>query len=264
MVTVHGPTDPALAGTKYRLLVHDVTAGGTPTPVTAPFFVVNSHAIGSWVTPDPGGWTDWPTWNANTLGTLGYINSSGDDTWEVQLELQSTSTIVDSQVFQLDNTLATASADPANSAHLAVDLGQVSAQACGKFTQGMTITGTFDAHDTYFGAWSFDLLPTALPANALSTSVSPRHVAGPVRVDVVAEHAGPDPVRLRPAAVDVRPGGPGLGHDGAQPARQRRVLHRVTRRGTPFPVNGRCPGPRPGASLVVLRPTTRRLPSPRP
>ncbi|WP_155855930.1 hypothetical protein [Cellulomonas sp. URHD0024] len=171
-VTVHGPTDPALYGTKYRLLVHNATVGGMPTPVMAPFFVVNSAAVGSWVTPGLDGWTEWPAWNANTLGTLGYINTSGDDVWQVELELQSTSTVVDSQLFQLDNTLATASADPDNSAHLAVDPGQLSAQGCGKFTQGMTIHGTFDAHDTWFSQWWFDLLPTALPANDLSTSVS--------------------------------------------------------------------------------------------
>ncbi|WP_426595549.1 hypothetical protein ACPPVS_08170 [Cellulomonas sp. McL0617] len=172
LVTVHGPTDPALAGTKYRLMVHDVTTGGTPTPVTDPFFVVSSAAIGSWVTPGAGGWTDWPTWYANTLGTLGYMRSSGDDVWQVELELQGSGTTVDSQVFQLDNTLATASADPANSAHLAVDPGQLSAQGCGKFTQGMTILGTFDAHDTWFDSWGFSLLPTPLPVGALSTSLS--------------------------------------------------------------------------------------------
>ena len=172
LVTVHGPADPALAGVTYRLLVRDVTAGGTASPVTDPFYVVNSAAIGSWVTPGADGWTTWPTWNQNTLGTLGYVHTSGDDTWEVELELQSTSTVVDAQRFQLDNTLAAASADPANSAHLAVDPGQLSAQGCGKFTQGMSILGTYDAHDTWFDQWSFGLLPTALPPGALSTSVS--------------------------------------------------------------------------------------------
>ena len=33
LVTVHGPNDPALVGTTYRLLVRNVTAGGAPTPV---------------------------------------------------------------------------------------------------------------------------------------------------------------------------------------------------------------------------------------
>lgn len=171
-VTVHGPTDPMITG-KYRLLVHNVTAGGTPTAVTAPFYVVSGlTAIGSWITPGADGWTDWPTWQNNNLGTLGYVNTSGDDLWEVELELQSTGTVVDSQRFQLDNTLATTSADPANSAHLAVDPGQLSAQGCGKFTQGMTILGTFDAHDAWFDQWGFSLLPTPLPVGALTTSSS--------------------------------------------------------------------------------------------
>jgi hypothetical protein len=166
-VTVHGPTDPALAGTTYRLLARDVTAAGPAVPVTAPFYVVDAGAHGSWLTPGPGGWLTWPTWSTNTLGTLGYLNAGGDDLWEVQLEL-SGGGVVDAQRYQLDNTLNTASADPANAAHLAIDPGQLAAQGCGKFTQGMAIHGTFDARDTWFSGWSFELLPTPLPPGALT------------------------------------------------------------------------------------------------
>lgn len=169
-VTVHGPTDPALAGSTYRLMVRDVTAGGTASPVTTPFFVVDSGGFGSWVTPGAGGWTTWPVWSANTLGTLGYVDTSGDDLWEITLEVGGPGA-VDSRRIQLDNTLNTASVDPANAAHLEFDPGQIAQQGCGKFTQGMVILGTFDARDTWFGSWSFSLLPTALPAGSLTTSV---------------------------------------------------------------------------------------------
>lgn len=169
-VTVHGPTDPALAGTSYRLLVRNVTAGGTDAPLTTPFFVVDNMGNGSWVTPDPAGWTTWPVWTSNTLGTLGYIDTSGDDLWVTSLEV-SGSGIVDTQRFQLDNTLNTASVDPANAAHLAFDPGQIAQQNCGKFTQGITIHGTYDARDTWFGSWGFSLMPFPLPSMALTTSV---------------------------------------------------------------------------------------------
>ncbi|GEL96225.1 hypothetical protein [Cellulomonas composti] len=178
-VTVHGPADPALAGATYRLLVRDVTAGGVDTPVTTPFFVVDANGIGSWVTPGAGGWTTWPVWTTNTLGTLGYIDTSGDDLWQTSLEVQGTG-VVDAQRFQLDNTLNAASVDPANAAHLAFDPGQLAQQGCGKFTQGMTIHGTYDARDTWFRAWGFSLLPFPLPSAALTTSVASTTSEAPV------------------------------------------------------------------------------------
>jgi len=178
-VTVHGPVDPALAGASYRLLARDVTVSGPAAPVTAPFLVVDSNGYASWQTPGAGGWTAWPTWMSNTLGTLGYVTMPGDDLWEVLLEVQG-SGIVDTQRFQLDNTLSTASFDPTNAAHMAFDPGQLAAQACGKFTAGMTITGTFDARDTHFGSWGFSLLPTPLPSGALTTSVGSTNAEAPV------------------------------------------------------------------------------------
>ena len=178
-VTVQGPLDPALAGSTYRLLVRDVTAGGAATPVTSPLYVVDGSFHGSWISPAAGGWLTWPTWSTNVLGTLGFVETSGDDLWEVQLEVQGLG-VVDSQRVQLDNTLNAASADPANAAHLAIDPAQLSLQGCGKFTQGMTIHGTFDARDTSFASWGFSLLPTGLPSGALTTSVSSSSVEAPV------------------------------------------------------------------------------------
>lgn len=169
-VTVHGPLDPALAGKKYRLLVRDVTTGSTPTPVLTQFLAVDSNGYASWVTPGADGWLPWPTWHGNTLGTLGYVETSGDDLWEVHLELWGVG-VVDTQRFQLDNTLNTASVDPANAAHLAVDPVQLAGKACGKFTKGMTVTGTFDARDMWFDKWVFALSPYALPSGSLATSV---------------------------------------------------------------------------------------------
>ncbi|MCV2394772.1 hypothetical protein OEB99_10675 [Actinotalea sp. M2MS4P-6] len=170
-VTAHGPTDPALAGSTYRLLRRDLTTAGPAIPVAEPFYVVDSTGHGSWLTPPANGWMSWPVWSGNTLGTLGYMTPGGDDRWEVMLELQGAG-VVDTQVFQLDNTLNAASTDPANAAHLAVDPGQLSAQACGKFTQGMAIHGTFDATDAWFAQWWFELLPTSLPVGALTPSAS--------------------------------------------------------------------------------------------
>ena len=178
-VTAHGPADPALVGTSYRLLVRNLSAGGVDTPVLTSFFVVDQFGVGSFVTPGVDGWTSWPVWSSNTLGTLGYFDTSGDDLWELSLEVAG-SGVVDSQRVQLDNTLNTASVDPANAAHLAFDPGQIAQQNCGKFTAGMTITGTFDARDEWFGSWSFSLSPFPLPPFSLTTSVPSTSSEAPV------------------------------------------------------------------------------------
>jgi hypothetical protein len=172
-VRVQGPADPALSGVLYRLVVRNVTAGGTDSPVMDPFYVVDDTpggGVGSWITPGAGGWTPWRSYHQNTEGVLGHIRVSGDDLWETSLEL-SGSGVADTQRFQLDNTLNAASVDPANAAHLAFDAAQIAQQNCGKFTQGMTIHGTYDARDTWFGSWGFSLLPFPLPSTALTTSV---------------------------------------------------------------------------------------------
>ncbi len=201
-VTVQGPLDPALAGATYRLLVRDVDAGGSAVPVMSPLYVVDGSFHGSGVTPAADGWLPWPVWNTNLLGTLGFIESSGDHLWNVDLEVQGLG-VVDSRRFQLDNTLNAGSADPANAAHLAIDPNQLSLQGCGKFTQGMTIHGTFDARDTWFGSWGFSLLPTGLPSTALTTSVSSTVLEAPVGSTWSLSTAGLTPcgyvLRLRSA-----------------------------------------------------------------
>ncbi len=87
LVTVHGPNDPALVGTTYRLLVRNVTAGGSSHPILDAFYASPVVGPGYWITPGAGGWTSWPTWNTNQLGTLGYFYTTGDDLWEIELEV---------------------------------------------------------------------------------------------------------------------------------------------------------------------------------
>lgn len=178
-VTAHGPTDPALAGRPYRLLVCDVTAGSAPHPVMTTFRVVDNQGHSSLVTPGTDGWLPWPDWTTNTLGTLGYIATSGDHLWQVLLELAGDG-IVRTQVIQLDHTLNTTSLDPDNAAHLAFDENMAAATGCGSFTKGMDITGTFDARDTYFRSWQFSLLPKSLPTTALTTTVGSSASEAPV------------------------------------------------------------------------------------
>jgi hypothetical protein len=172
VITVHGPKDPALAGTTYRLQARNLSAGTAFAPVTSSFYVSDLDGNQVLITPAANGQLAWPQWQTNTRGQLGLVPTSGDDLWEIRLEVGPGFAPVQTQRTQLDNTLSAASLDPLNSAHLTVDPGQLAEQACGKFTQGMVVHGTFDAHDTNFREWSLGLATgsnVVIPAGLLST-----------------------------------------------------------------------------------------------
>jgi hypothetical protein len=168
-VTLHGPTDPALVGTVYRILVTNVTAGGAPRPLTSPFGTVTGTGQFVTRTPGAGGWTPWLGFNDNTTGVLGYFNTSGDDQWRIELELQGAPSVTaDTEYVQLDNTLNGASLDPDNTADLQLNVGGNCDVAAG------VVTGRFVARDRYFGSWGLSVhggpssgFPTPPPATTV-------------------------------------------------------------------------------------------------
>lgn len=172
VVTLHGPLDPALAGQPYRVLVRNVTAGTAGVELVDPFFVVNSVGVGSWQTPGASGWTPWPDWTGNTTGKLGHFTPSGDDLWEITLEV-SGSGVVDVRRVQMDNTLHNAMVGDPNNAG---DLTLSTLGAC-RFPRG-PLDGTFVARDTHFHSWELSVSggpgspipPTPVTAGALTTA----------------------------------------------------------------------------------------------
>ncbi len=165
-VSVHGEgITPGL--TLYRLLVRDVTQNTGFTPVTTKFWVTDFLGNPVPVTPGPDGWLIAPAQNSTHM--LGWIDTSGDDLWEVRLELSS-SLVTDTRPVQLDNTLRLAEdsgpADPDNTG----DLHITSGGDCGKFTVGDTISGWFVARDRHFAGYSIDTVPFAAPAGQLNPS----------------------------------------------------------------------------------------------
>jgi hypothetical protein len=99
LVTVQG--EGLIPGvTEYRLLVRNRTEGTDPTPVTTRF-LVEDHGISVWAAPESDGWLTAPAPAANHI--LGWIQTSGDDLWEVRLEIAGSGT-TDAKVFQLDNS----------------------------------------------------------------------------------------------------------------------------------------------------------------
>ncbi|WP_028063857.1 hypothetical protein [Solirubrobacter soli] len=157
-VVLHGPTDPALKNTVYRIMVTN-TPGGTPFPLTGAFPTVTGDGHFVSRTPGPGGWTTWLGWQDNTTGVLGSFPTSGDAVWKIELELQG-GTIADTRFVQLDNTLNGASVDPNNVADLELDtLGDCEVKPG-------WVTGRFRAADTHFRRWDIAVLggPGGVPS----------------------------------------------------------------------------------------------------
>jgi hypothetical protein len=99
-VSVHG--EGITAGmTLYRLVVRNVTKGTGYAPVTTKFWVTDLLGNPVPVTPGPDGWLVAPAQNSTHL--LGWIDTTGDDLWAVQLEVPS-SLFADVKSFQLNNT----------------------------------------------------------------------------------------------------------------------------------------------------------------
>lgn len=170
-VTLHGPLDPALVGTQYRIRVRNLTAGGPVTDLTSAFLVVDNNGVGSWVTPDPSGWVGWPTWQSDTTGILGMFTPGGDDLWEVQLEVDGLG-VVDVRRVQMDNTLnaSIVAGDPD-------DAGDLNLQTMGQCrVPKAPLAGTFVARDEHFYRWSFSVLggPTgSVPPTPVTCAISP-------------------------------------------------------------------------------------------
>ena len=159
------------------MLVTNLTAGGTPTPLMSGFKTVGGlgqtlpSPTTNWL-PGADGWLPWRGWMENTTGVLGWFTPSGEDRWQIDLEVQGIG-IVDTKFVQLDNTLnVSGTADPVNAADLQLDV----AGNCD--VRPGVITGRFVARDRHFGSWGLSVqggpssgFPTPPPA---VTTPSPR------------------------------------------------------------------------------------------
>ncbi len=151
MVDVHGqPT----TGMNYRVSVRKV---GTTTPVvlTDPIYPVDKYGVTHTLYPDPQGFFTYLPQDQNQLSLLAYWYSSGDDLWEMMLEIADSLDNVKGSTpwyrIQLDNT------GPKTSAQLVpptIDLHIDSGGDCKDFNVNTEIDGHFVAVDTYFGVWS--------------------------------------------------------------------------------------------------------------
>ena len=159
LVDVHGqPT----VGSRYRVSVRKV---GTTTPVRLidPIYPVDKFGVTHTVNADGSGFFPYLPQDQNQLSLLAYWSSSGDDLWEMSLEIADGSDTVTGATpwyrIQLDNT------GPKTSAELVpptIDLHIDSGGDCKDFNVSSEIDGHFVAVDEHFGAWSMQTLPSTI------------------------------------------------------------------------------------------------------
>jgi hypothetical protein len=162
------------AGSKYRVWTRKVGSVGQ-IMLTDSILTTDSMGNGTWRSPDASGFFTYLDSSQNIDNILAYWESSGDDLWNVWLEIADASDNVFGStpfyLIQLDNTAPTA--------EIHIDSGG----DCKQFGLGATIDGHFVARDVHFGAFSLQTLPSTIvpppaePATAtpsiVQTAVSP-------------------------------------------------------------------------------------------
>ncbi len=156
-------------GFYYRLRVRKVGDSGQGIPVDSDFYVERNDIGFDHQVSLPGGWFRYLDPSQEFTRTLGVWYSSGNDAWEILLEIATTpsdATVVSSSPWyriQLDNTppLPLPTSPATLEVHIAAN------GDCKDFNEGDTITGTFIANDLYFGGWSLSTEPStaAIPSN---------------------------------------------------------------------------------------------------
>lgn len=168
LIIVQGP--PVLFH-DYRLWARLKGQPLTEQVVKNAFHVVNWLGVGSWITPNPvTGFVPYMDTLSNLDQVLAHFTPSGDDIWEIRLELATggPSVFTAWHSVQLDNTAPRRKPPtppfepPAVTCEIHIDSGG----DCKDFGSGIKIAGHFTARDDNFGAFSLETLPSSmLPPN---------------------------------------------------------------------------------------------------
>lgn len=150
-VVVQGPCYP---GKKYQVQVRKVGDTAWTTVTTKMKLWDLTGTIATSQVPDSAGFFTFKPFHLNVNNLLAWWDTTGDDLWEIKLELQG---VVGADVhhIQLDNTGPT------------VDIHIDSGGDCKDFVKGATIDGHFVARDAYFGEFKLYTTPYAAPAGML-------------------------------------------------------------------------------------------------
>ena len=160
-VVLKGPSFP---GYKYRVEVRNLTTSGPWTPVTTTMKLVDwSGTVFTDQIADSQHFFTFVPFALNFENVLAWWDTSGDDLWEIRLQLADMADNllpgVDSHRIQLDNTWPEVSI-------LLKDVGN-----CGKYSVGTPVEGTFVARDAHLGHYSLGTSPYAGPVVPASGTV---------------------------------------------------------------------------------------------
>jgi hypothetical protein len=168
LVTVQGAPS---VGYKYRVWVRD-TGGGLPMMVTTPIRTVDFNGVGTYRFPDGSGFFTYLDSLQNQDNLLAWWSTSGDDKWQIWLEIADMADNVLGSTLayniQLDNTSPTAN-PPLNPP--TVDIHIDSGGDCKDFGATTKVTGHFVALDVNFGAYYLYTLPFGTPPGVLTPTV---------------------------------------------------------------------------------------------
>lgn len=166
-VVLQGPSFP---GFKYRVQVRNLTTAGPWTTVTTTMKLVDwTGTVFTNQVADPGGFFTFVPFTLNVDNVLAWWDSTGDDLWEIRLQLadmlDNLLPGVASHRLQLDNT------GPEVAIH--IDSGG----DCGKYKVGDKLNGHFVARDAHLGSWSLSTSPysgpVVPPSGLLQTAPAP-------------------------------------------------------------------------------------------
>jgi hypothetical protein len=156
-VVLQGPSFP---GFKYRVQVRKVGDAGWSTVTTEMELVDWTGTVFTPQAPNAAGFFTFVPFNLNVDNVLAWWGTSGDDLWEIKLELATMADVLipgaATHRIQLDNTAPE------------VDIHIASGGDCKDFTSGVTIGGDFVARDDYFGRFTLHTSPFAAPPGQLS------------------------------------------------------------------------------------------------
>jgi hypothetical protein len=161
-------------GSKYRVWVRE-SGSSFPTMLTDSIWTVDWKGDGTWTAPDPSGFFTYLDTMQNIDNILAYWDSSGDDVWQVWLEIADTADNVFGSTpaynIQLDNTAPT------------VEIHIDSGGDCKSFPVGNgSINGHFVAQDLNFGHFSLGTSPNnppTMPSNDPTPTTGTSETASP-------------------------------------------------------------------------------------
>lgn len=137
-IVVRGPGFP---GHRYRVQVRELGTAVWST-LTKKTYVTSTLGFGSYHTIDGDGWFKYLSHAQNFAGILAYFDTSGDEKWEIRLQIEGVFGFVD-QIVRLDNTAPTVDVS------ITEPVGD-----CGMITPGALMKGKVVATDSYMGSWS--------------------------------------------------------------------------------------------------------------